>query len=194
MIIIAEWTRKSFSLHGVLFHIPSSSAEQTPLMSFSKWINNWSHLWSTNWMEISQDLRQRVVQAYENKEGGMRRISKRFSIGLSTMKRLLKLKKETGDIKPRAHGGGTTPKVPDSELPKLTELVAEKPDRTTTELRIEWEKRTGVILSHASMIRALQRARLTFKKNVSSSRTRFRKQQNKTRIFWNWTRKDSRKK
>ena len=52
-------------------------------------------------MEISQDLRRRVIWAYENKEGAMRRISKRFSIGLSTMKRLLKLKKETGDLKPR---------------------------------------------------------------------------------------------
>jgi len=116
-------------------------------------------------MRISVDLRQRAVQAYESGAGSLREIAGRFLIGEASLKRFLRLKRETGDVKSnKRHGGGTPPKIPGPELPKLAEVVAQKPDRTITEFRQEWYQQTGVKASHATMVRALQRANLTFKK------------------------------
>lgn len=115
-------------------------------------------------MLISQDLRRRIVSAYERKEGGKLRLAKRFAVSVSTVKRIVKIKIETGDIKPKPHGGGLKHLIPDSELQRLRNLVAEKSDRTTKELIEQWLIRTGVKVSHSTMIRALQRAKLTIKK------------------------------
>ncbi len=115
-------------------------------------------------MKLSQDLRRRIVEAHENGEGGVKRLAKRFSVAISTVKKLFRLKKETGDIKPVEYVPGPAPKILDSDLPKLQELVKEKPDMTTKDIREQWKIHTGVNVSHSTMIRALQRANLTFKK------------------------------
>ena len=116
-------------------------------------------------MRISVDLRKRAVQAYESGAGSLREIASRFLIGEASLKRFLRLKRETGDVKSnKRHGGGTPAKIPSLELPKLAKVVAQKPDRTIKEFREEWYRRTGVQTSHATMARALQRAGLSFKK------------------------------
>lgn len=116
-------------------------------------------------MRISVDLRQRAVQAYENGAGTLREIAGRFLISEASLKRFLRLKRETGDVRSgKRHGGGPAPIIPSPELEKLAEIVAQKPDRTITEFREEWHRQTGVKASHATMVRALQRANLTFKK------------------------------
>ena len=115
-------------------------------------------------MIISQDLRRRIVRAYENKEGGKKRIAERFSVALSTVKRMVKLKTETGDTKPKPHGGGVMHLIPESELQRLKDLVAKKSDRTIKELREQWEIIAGIKVGHATMFRALKRAKMTIKK------------------------------
>lgn len=115
-------------------------------------------------MSLSQDLRRRIVSAIEKKEAGKKTLATRFSVSLSTVKRLFKLKLETGDIKPRPHAGGVKLLIPDPDLKKLKDLVAEKPDRTITELREQWDLLGGEKVSHATMFRALKRTKLTVKK------------------------------
>ncbi len=115
-------------------------------------------------MVISQDFRRRIVSAYERKEGGKVRLAKRFSVAISTVKRIIKIKMETGDIKPKPHAGGWVHLIPDSELAKLKNLVVEKSDSTTKELIEKWFILTGKNVSHSTMIRALKRSKLTLKK------------------------------
>src|SRR5215471_16093311 len=54
----------------------------------------------------SQDLRQRVIDAVERKEGSIRQIARRFVVSLSFVVRLLQLKRRTGSVEPKPHGGG----------------------------------------------------------------------------------------
>lgn len=51
-------------------------------------------------MSLSLDLRGRVLEAYENKEGSIRSISKRFKIGTTTFVSWLKRKRRLGIITP----------------------------------------------------------------------------------------------
>jgi transposase len=115
-------------------------------------------------MGISIDLRTRAVSAYEGKEGTLETISHRFQIGTATLKRWLKRFREAGTVAEKPHGGGTPPKIPSSDLEKLAEVVSRKPDCTITEFREAWREESGVHASHATMVRALQRADLTLKK------------------------------
>lgn len=130
-------------------------------------------------MTLSNDIRERIVAASKAKEGSVRSLAKRFSVGVASLQRLLTREQKTGSIEPKPHAGGAKPKIPESMFPELIALVKEKPDRTEDELRIEWEKRTSIMLSRSSMHRALQRCNLTFKKNLSGDRTRFRKEPRK---------------
>jgi len=122
-------------------------------------------------MRLSNDIRERIVAAA--KAGGtLLAIAERFVVGVSSIQRLVKLERQTGSIEPKSRGGGMKPRISDAMLPELVVLVEEKPDRTTSQLRDEWKKRTGVDMSHPSMIRSLRRAKITFKKNFSGGRAR----------------------
>jgi transposase len=54
----------------------------------------------------STDLRIRVVQADENREGAMRQLAITVRVSLSCVRRLLKRSRETGSVAPKPHGGG----------------------------------------------------------------------------------------
>ena len=63
------------------------------------------------------------------------------------------------------------PRIADADLPKLADLVAEKPDRTLPELCDEWVARFGGRISPASMHRTLARAGITRKKRDLSTKS-----------------------
>ena len=115
-------------------------------------------------MALSIDIRNRIITAYEAGEGGYQKIANRFKVGICSVRRLVALRRETGGVEARRHGGGTEPKIPNDKLPDLISLVQEKPDRTAEELRLEWQKKYGTKLGRSSMVRALRRAKLSLKK------------------------------
>jgi transposase len=49
----------------------------------------------------SRDLRLRVVQAYENREGSMRQLAVRFRLSLSCVRDLLTRYRATGGVAPK---------------------------------------------------------------------------------------------
>ena len=76
----------------------------------------------------SIDLRQKIINAYEAKEGLHRQLAQRFKVSLSFVKRLIRRYQETGEIKTKPHGGGAITKIKGSDLAKIKQLVAEQPD------------------------------------------------------------------
>jgi transposase len=54
----------------------------------------------------SQDLRQRILETVQRREGSLRQIAQRFLVSLSFVVRLLQTYRRTGLIQPRPHGGG----------------------------------------------------------------------------------------
>ncbi len=74
----------------------------------------------------SIDLRQKIVDAYNNQESSYRQLAQRFRVSLSFVKRLLKRYKDTGKIEPKPHGGGQRSKLKPREHPNFTKIKAEE--------------------------------------------------------------------
>ena len=116
----------------------------------------------------SKDLRRRVVEAYLMGGATYAGVSERFAVGESSVSRWLRLFRETGDIAPRARGGGQRSKVDEAGFELLRRLVEEKPDATLAELASEYKKDRGVVLAISIVQRALDRLGLTRKKRFST--------------------------
>jgi transposase len=123
----------------------------------------------------STDLRIRVVQAYEHREGAMRQLATTFRVSLSFVRRLLKHYRETGRVAPRPHGGGYPAKVDACGLEVVQALVQAAPDATLRELCQRFEEQYQLPLSVVTMSRVLARLQLPRKKNVSRHGTRARR-------------------
>ena len=112
----------------------------------------------------SLDLRQRVVESYENGEGTYAELAEVFGVSLSWVEKLLRRWRETGSIAPKPHGGGRQAKITGKKLERLKALVEENPDATLEELR----RKCRVEGSIMSVFRALKRLGITLKKSRST--------------------------
>lgn len=112
----------------------------------------------------SQDLRQRILYAID--QGKPRaEIIKIFGVSRSTIKRYLKLRCETGDIKPKAIPGRPAKKGT-ALLVGLQQQLNAYPDATLAEHCQIWETTQGVQVSSATMSRAIQRLNWSRKKKT----------------------------
>ena len=109
---------------------------------------------------LSNDLRQRILDAVDNREGSRRKLAARFKVNTSTLTRLLQLRRQTGSFEPRPHGGGVEPTLDHDALERLRELVEEAPDATLGALKQE----LGVSGSRMIICRALKKLGLPRKK------------------------------
>lgn len=117
-------------------------------------------------MAYSVDLRKRIVDAVERGVGTKRQIAKLFGVHESFIYKLLRQKRERGDIAPLPHGGGASAKLTEQGLLTLTDLVAETPDATLQELSKQMQQRAGVEVSQSTICRGLQALDLTLKKKT----------------------------
>ncbi len=113
----------------------------------------------------SIDLRQRVINAYEAKEGSQRQIAQRFQVSHSFVKKLIYRYRQTGTVEPKSHGGGAIAVIKKSELKQIEQLVNEQPDVLLRELCERWEAKKGIKVSISTMHRRLEKLKLTTKKN-----------------------------
>ncbi len=84
---------------------------------------------------LSNDLRERILNAVDNREGSRRKLAARFSVNTSTITRLLQLRRRTGSFEPRPRGGGAAPALDQDGLERLRGLVKESPDATLDALK-----------------------------------------------------------
>ncbi|MGH2506924.1 MAG: hypothetical protein ACRDHZ_05855 [Ktedonobacteraceae bacterium] len=101
----------------------------------------------------SQDLRQRIVYAVDQ---GMPRVEiiRTFAVSRSTSKRYLKLRRETGDVKPKAIPGWPSEKGAALDVGLLPQLEAH-PDATLAEHCQFWEAVHGILVSSATVSRCV---------------------------------------
>src|SRR3954468_23596451 len=109
---------------------------------------------------LSNDLRERILKAIDNREGSRRKLAARFLVNPSTITRLLQLRRQTGSFDPRPHGGGVAPTLDHDALERLRTLVGETPDATLEALK----QKLGVTGSVMIICRALQKLGLPLKK------------------------------
>lgn len=114
----------------------------------------------------SQDLRRKVVQAYERGEGSMRVLARRFSVGLSFVRDLIKRYRESGQIQPKAYQRGVKPKVRGAGEEAVQKWVQEAPNLTLNALCQRYQATFDQKVSKSAMDRALKRLNLTRKKKT----------------------------
>src|SRR3954469_9863400 len=111
---------------------------------------------------LSNDLRSRILDAVDNREGSRRKLAVRFKVNTSTITKLLQLRRETGSTEPPPHRGGGAPTLEGDALERLRALVEETPDATLEALR----QKMGVSGSRMILCRALQKLGLPLKKKT----------------------------
>ena len=114
-----------------------------------------------------QELRVRVVAAVEQGEHSIPEIAGLFNVGMTFVKKMLRLHRAGDDLAPR-HGGGPKPSLQEPEHSLLREHIAAQPDASLAELQQVLADKRAVSVSQATICRALQELELPRKKRVFS--------------------------
>jgi len=109
---------------------------------------------------LSMDLRKRILDAYDRREGTQQQVADRFCVSLGMVKKLVQQRKKTGDISPRYRFCGRKPKILKDHREKMNKLLTEKPDLPLAEIREGIELECSLVAIHL----ALAKMGLTFKK------------------------------
>ena len=111
---------------------------------------------------LSIDLRERIVSAYEQGQGSQQALADRFHVSLSSVERLLRLKRETGSLEPKPHRSGHQPIINEDDFPLIEDLL--KDDLIQEELAQRFTEQTGRSVSQPTISRVLRRMEITRKK------------------------------
>jgi transposase len=114
----------------------------------------------------SIDLREKILNAWQGKEGSQRSIAKKFKVSFSFIKDLLHQYKETGTIIPRKQGGDRRSKLKEKEQELLKKIVSKQNDIYLREIKSTLEKETGIEVSTSSLCRTLKKLKLNRKKKA----------------------------
>jgi transposase len=110
-----------------------------------------------------KELRTRVVAAVEQGDMMIGEVAEVFSVGMTFVKKMLRLQRAGEDLAPR-RGGGSAPKLTDTDRAVLREAVAQQPDVTLAECQAVLAAQGSGRVSVPSICRALQRLQLPRKK------------------------------
>jgi len=112
---------------------------------------------------LSEDLRTRIVAAYEAKEGTREEVAQRFKVSVGMVKKLLAQKQRTGDLAPRHRFSGRKAKLLPEYGKALQALVAKEPDLTLAEIKA----RLNLSYTVPAIHHVLGKLGLTYKKRRS---------------------------
>jgi transposase len=111
----------------------------------------------------SRDLRERVLAAVDAGEPH-HRVAARFRVSRATVTRLVRLRRQAGDIAPRPRPGQPARLGAALDAGLLPQLQA-RPDATLAEHCAAWERATGQAVSPSTLRRAVVRLGWTRKKS-----------------------------
>ncbi len=113
---------------------------------------------------LSNDLRERIVAAYDRGDGTRQQIADRYNVSLGMVKKLLQQRRNTGDIASRHRYSGRKPKITVKHQQQLRRLVRKRPDMTLEELR----EAMGLSCTPQAIHYVLERMGLPLKKRRSA--------------------------
>jgi transposase len=122
---------------------------------------------------FSEDLRQRIVQVYEENTWSYEAVAARFQVSVSSVRRFVRQWRQTGHLTPAPSGGGQPQKLGGEAQQWLLDVANNQVDVSQDELRQEVKAHTGMAVSQPTICRILQRAGITRKKrrNARPNRT-----------------------
>lgn len=114
----------------------------------------------------SEDLRLKVVEAYQAGEGSYETLAQRFKIGVMSVYRYMKRLKEFGHVRASTTKRGRKPALDESGLKKIRQIVEAKPDITLAEIGKLYNRKRKKPIGRAIIHRAL--IKLGFKRKKKS--------------------------
>ena len=112
--------------------------------------------------DLSIDLRRRVVEAYlAGRTATYAETATVFAIGYATVNRLLRRKRETGDVLSKPKGGNNPRRV---DLNWLEENARSHPDARLIDRAAAWKEHSGRAVSISAISRGLHAIGWTHKK------------------------------
>lgn len=84
---------------------------------------------------LSLDLRERILAAYDGGGLTQRQVAERFLVSVESVKKLLRQRRQTGEIGDGYYRCGAKPKITAAHREKLQQLLDEHPDLTLEQLR-----------------------------------------------------------
>lgn len=125
---------------------------------------------------FSEDLRQRIVQVYEEATWSYEEVAARFRVSVGSVRRYVRQWREQRHLAPKGSGPGHPTKLGKEAQQWVIEVATNQVDASQDELRQEVKAHTGIEVSQPTICRLLQRAGLTRKKkrNARPNRTRRR--------------------
>lgn len=114
----------------------------------------------------SLDIRQKIIDTYQEGEISQRQLAKRFRVTLSFIQKLLKQYRETGTIAPKVRTQQTPTKLNAEQMATLETLVNDNNDATLAELREQLHQITGVLIGRSTVDRMLRKLNITRKKKA----------------------------
>jgi putative transposase len=117
---------------------------------------------------LSQDLRERIVAAYEAGEGSYKVIAARFKVGPTVVGKLVQQKRELGTLQPQTHLRGRKPAVSGEKEAALREHLEKHPDATVLERR----EFLGIACSEKTLWQTLRKMGWRFKKSPRAPRSK----------------------
>lgn len=126
----------------------------------------------------SIDLRQKIIDVYNEGNISQRQLAQQFHVALSFIQKLLRQYRHTGNISPKVRTKQTPIKLNPKQLKVLEELVKNNNDMTLEELRDRLALSTGIIIGRSTVDRMLRRLNLTVKKKHYTQQKKERKKYN----------------
>jgi transposase len=116
---------------------------------------------------LSNDLRERILKAYDRGEGTRQDIAERFDVSLGMVKKLLQQRRRTGDIAPRHRHSGRKPKITSTHKQKIRRFIDVQPDITLQEL----SEALDVEVTPQAVFYVLEKMGLSLKKRRSQPKS-----------------------
>jgi len=116
----------------------------------------------------SNDLRRKIVDAYEKNDYSQKEVAELFGVSLATVKNFLRRKRETGSVDALPHAGGQQSLLNDNEYGFVEKIIKENNDLTLAELCLRVKQKYKKKVSLPTMSRLLQALGLPRKKSRST--------------------------
>jgi transposase len=120
---------------------------------------------------IGMDLRERIVKSYDEGELTRQEVAERFYVSLGMVKKLLAQRKRMGQIGDLHKRSGRKAYLTLERREQLSEAIQKQPDVTLAELRERLALKCSLVAIHY----ALEKMKISLKKNVIRQRARARR-------------------
>jgi len=120
----------------------------------------------------SNDLRRKLLEAYDRGEGSLRELADRFGVSSPWAWKISSQRRRTGQMERVEQRHGPRSRLTAEVAARLRSLLREQPDRTLAELQQELWKAESVRFSVQHLCRVLERMPWRLKKKRSTLRSR----------------------